>query len=172
VRNKGGQAIDIFKHLSQHYETDFKKIWANKVSIGLKNFRKCLTKFGAGLVTKFHVDDNFRDSDNFSFTGSVDIDTTKTTGHAMVLVGVREDKLGQGWFLLQNWWEGKQFVEMTLEYLKSSNALLYFPLQKHTKVRDPLDASATTCIFTEEDFNDGGDDKEEDDYADEDASGA
>jgi hypothetical protein len=51
---------------------------------------------------------------------------------------------------------------MTLEYLKSSNALLLFPMQKHTKARKPLIGSTTNCRYTEAYFDDGGD--EEDDY--------
>jgi hypothetical protein len=45
-------------------------------------------------VTKFHVDDEFRNSDEWSFTGSVEVDTSKTSGHAMTLLGLREDKSG------------------------------------------------------------------------------
>jgi hypothetical protein len=63
-------------------------------------------------VTKFHVDEEFRDPDTFSFTGSVGIDAWTTN---LILVGVREDKPGQGWLLFQNWWEGKQILEMTLD---------------------------------------------------------
>ena len=47
-------------------------------------------------MTKFHVDEEFRDSDERNFTGSVDTDRSETTGHAMVLAGTREDKSGQG----------------------------------------------------------------------------
>jgi hypothetical protein len=79
-------------------------------------------------VSKFHVDENFRLANKFSFTGTVKVDPVKTTCRAMVLVGVREEKLGKCWLLAQNWWESKQFVEMTLENFKSSNAGLYFTL--------------------------------------------
>jgi hypothetical protein len=75
----------------------------------------------------------------------------------MVLVGVREDKSDQAWLLLQNWWEGKQFVDMTLEHLKSSNAVLFFPAQKRMKPREPLNASTTDYLYTEADIDDGGD---------------
>jgi hypothetical protein len=171
VRNKGGRAIDVFEHLSEHNSTTLKKIRADEHNFIAKDFYKYLTQFGAGLVTKFHVDDNFRNSSNSSFSGTVAIDKTKTTGHAMVLVGVRIEKSGQCWVLLQNWWEGKQFVEVTLEYLKSSNAFIYFTTDEHTKNRDLLTTSATDCLYTEADFDDGGDEEEED-YDDEDASDA
>lgn len=61
--------------------------------------------------------------------------------------------------------KSRQFVEMTLEYLQSSDAVLNFPTQKHTKSRDPSNASSTSYLYTEADFDDGGDEK--DDYDDE-----
>lgn len=84
-------------------------------------------------------------------------DTSKTTWHA--IVGVPEDKPVQCWLLLQNWWEGKHFLETTLEYLKSSNAELIFPLQEHMKARELLNAFTTQCLFTEADIDDGGDEE-------------
>jgi hypothetical protein len=169
VRNKGGNAIDVFEDLSEHPRSKYEEIPAYKDNITIEDYFQCLGIYGAGLVTKFHVDSEFRNSSNFTHTGSVDLDTSKATGHAMVLVGVREDKSGQGWLLLQNWWEGRQFLEMTLEYMKSSNAVLFFTQSKHTKVREPLDASSTNHLYTEVDFDDGGDedDDDEDDYVDE-----
>jgi hypothetical protein len=59
--------------------------------------------------------------------------------------------------LLQNWWEGKQFLEMTLEHLESGNAELIFPMQEHTKARELLNAYTTQSLFTEADIDDGGD---------------
>jgi hypothetical protein len=69
-----------------------------------------LAGHGAALVTKFHVNGEFRNCDNCSFTGSVDIDTSKTTWHAMVLVWECEriSWAKVGWLLLlQNRWDGK-----------------------------------------------------------------
>ena len=44
----------------------------------------------------------------------------------MALIGVRQDETGKLWFLLQNWWEAKQFVEMDEEYLEASGAIVSF----------------------------------------------
>lgn len=46
--------------------------------------------------------------------------------HAMVLIGMRVDESGQYWFLLQNWWRCKPFVEVTYEYLMAAGASLTF----------------------------------------------
>jgi hypothetical protein len=52
-----------------------------------------------------------------------------------------------------------QFVDMTLEYLKSSNAVLTFSCKKHMKPREPLNASTTDYLYTEADIDDGGDEE-------------
>ncbi len=47
--------------------------------------------------------------------------------HAMVMVGARRDAAsGQLFFLLQNWWPRKQFVEVDAAYLSACRALVYF----------------------------------------------
>ena len=138
----------------------------NAGDLGVSMCFKLLEESGAGLVTKFHVDDDFRDRDRgdkkFSHDGKVTLDPEKTSGHAMVLVGVREDTTGKCLLWLQNWWDYKQFVEMSLEYFRSSQSL-YFPAQKHKDVRIPL--TTTHCLFTEADIDDGGD--EDDDIMEE-----
>ena len=93
--------------------------------------REMLKQFGPALISHFSVFDDFLDpgiffcllfqsppslcdscfSAQFSFL-------MKPTGkyhgrHAMVLVGVREEN-GEKYFLVQNWWREKQFVEVFL----------------------------------------------------------
>ena len=41
-------------------------------------------------------------------------------GHALVLVGIRKDELNQVFFLMQNFWKNKQFVELRQDYLMAS----------------------------------------------------
>ena len=36
----------------------------------------------------------------------------------MLLVGIRKDEANQIFFLIQNWWERKQFVEIRKDYLQ------------------------------------------------------
>jgi len=48
------------------------------------------------------------------------------SGHAMLLVGVRYDReQSKVWCSMQNWWEGKQFLEMNLGYLRQSLGVIY-----------------------------------------------
>jgi hypothetical protein len=54
--------------------------------------------------------------------------TGKTIGfHAMVLVGHRYEKCkNKLYFLLQNWWKNKQFIEVDEDYLEISGANITF----------------------------------------------
>lgn len=94
-------------------------------------------KFGPGLVSSFTVLSEFRDGTNLVFHG--DPVGEEVGQHAMVLIGVRptsnEDNPA---FLLQNWWDRKQFVETDLEYLEGSNTALSFVKTPQTKVRENL----------------------------------
>jgi hypothetical protein len=161
LHDKGGQAIEVFDDLSTHPVKLNAKIKADDLTEDI--CFKYLHNYGAGLVTRFHVDDNFRLPGELSYDGQVEIDPNKKAGHAMVLVGVRKDLSGNCWILLQNWWTKKQFVEVTLQYLKSSYSVLFFPTQKHTEVRAPL--VTTNHMYTEADIDDGGD--EDDEWLDE-----
>ena len=97
---------------------------------------------GPALVHCFVVDENFKTAtakrvnghelELPCFTGRVKNDSFAEK-HAMALVGMR--KVGDTWrFLLQNWWPDLQLVEMTGEYLKSSEARLVFAIQDQNRI--------------------------------------
>ena len=44
----------------------------------------------------------------------------------MVLIGVREDAHGKKYYLVQNFWAKKQFLEISVEYLAASVSTIYF----------------------------------------------
>ena len=81
-----------------------------------------LRQYGIGLVSSFRVEPAFL-QDGTSYHGTV---TEREVGrHAMAVVGYREEG-GTHHFLLQNWWAGKQFVEVSEEYLSSSGTSVSF----------------------------------------------
>eukprot|EP00039_Didymoeca_costata_P025900 m.14497 g.14497 ORF g.14497 m.14497 type:complete len:110 (-) comp5110_c0_seq2:152-481(-) len=57
--------------------------------------------------------------------------------HAMVLIGARKSE-GKHYFLLQNWWKTKQFVEVDEEYLEYSQATVYFIKTPQTAIPSKL----------------------------------
>ena len=109
------------------------------------------------------MDKAFQASDRLSYDGLVIIDPIKKSGHAKVLVGARKERDG---LLMQNWWKGKQSVEVTLDYFKTSQSVLYFFTQEQKEVREPF--TVTSHNFTEADYADGGDDDTDDGEYDED----
>jgi len=89
-------------------------------------------KYGVGLVSGFQVHADF-------YNGSVHRHYGKPWGnfigsHAMALVGHRKDKNGTQFFLLQNWWKSKQFVELDESYLENCGASVYFVKTPQTTI--------------------------------------
>eukprot|EP01126_Amoeba_proteus_P040048 TRINITY_DN4251_c0_g1_i10.p1 TRINITY_DN4251_c0_g1~~TRINITY_DN4251_c0_g1_i10.p1 ORF type:complete len:273 (-),score=34.03 TRINITY_DN4251_c0_g1_i10:182-1000(-) len=88
--------------------------------------------YGPALVSRFEVHSDFYDDQNCHFHyGSPS--GQKIGYHAMVLVGYRE-KNNRCYFLLQNWWHKKQFVEVDKDYLVGSTAFITFIQTPQTKI--------------------------------------
>jgi hypothetical protein len=109
-----------------------------------------LKQYGPGLVTGFKVHPDFYATDakkvKHSHSGTP---TGSVVGcHAMALIGARTDKKQQ-WFLLQNWWKRKQFVEVSETYLKACNALVYFVKTPQMKI--PTKFPKQPRLFAEND---------------------
>jgi hypothetical protein len=78
----------------------------------------------------------------------------RTEFHAMVLIGMRKTKTGQYYFLLQNWWESKPFVEVSSEYIAYCGGIVSFvapAVLSEVKIHVPVemltmaDAVETDC---------------------------
>ncbi len=86
--------------------------------------KKHLELYGPGLVTGFQIEKDFQKSNQSKHHGKILGEIIGS--HSMVLVGFRQDELGNQFVLLQNWWKHKQFVECDAEYFSSSGATIYF----------------------------------------------
>jgi hypothetical protein len=83
-----------------------------------------LKKHGPGLVTGFRVFEDFIDTHIHTHNGEP---SGQYLGlHAMVLVGVRHDPVHGIIWLLQNWWVGKQLVEVNHTYFEACQAEIRF----------------------------------------------
>jgi hypothetical protein len=80
-----------------------------------------LRTYGPALVSGFRVHLDFMDASVHFHHGLPDTTKNAIGGHAMVLVGIRVDEAGKVYYLLQNWWPGKQFVEVSKEYMLASS---------------------------------------------------
>ena len=96
-----------------------------------------LEKYGPGLVSHFSAHDDILVDGRFSFSGEPA--GTDDGKHAMVLVGVRVDTEGGRWFLIQNWWRKKQFLEIREDYMTWCEVVMVFVLtpQRSTEARFP-----------------------------------
>ena len=98
--NKGGSSFSMLKFILTKGSNTFAS----------ENHTENLVRYGPGLVSYFEVYEDFRDNNKFSYSG---IPTGDSVGlHAMVLIGYRKDEHGKVFYLLQNWWKDKQFVEV------------------------------------------------------------
>ena len=83
-----------------------------------------LETYGPGLVSGFEVYEDFLNNNVHCHAG---IPVGEVVGlHSMVLIGFRVDSAGETYFLLQNWWKRKQFVEVDEEYFDYSDSTVYF----------------------------------------------
>lgn len=125
--NEGGSSTHILRSiLEPHSQTTYADV--ERAAEYLKNY-------GPALVNGFDVRKDFYNSPNkLSFDGDP---VGKHIGyHAMVLIGSRHDETGKEWFLIQNWWPGLQFVEMSASYLKKSDCTLYFVKTPQSHIPD------------------------------------
>jgi len=135
--NEGGDSHQFLKSILQPNS-------ALESNFGLVSGEALATLFdkhGPGLVSQFKVYDCFHKR------SSVHKHYGKPEGnyvglHAMTLVGHRKDeKKGLYFFLLQNWWKGKQFVEVDEVYLRECEAQFHFVATVQTEIPQPFASS-------------------------------
>ena len=79
------------------------------------------------LVSSFKVYSDFLNSKNVRFSGKPKTSDPKCPErHSMVLIGARKSTAGEYFFLLQNWWEGRYFIEVSGEYMSHCDAMITF----------------------------------------------
>lgn len=98
--------------------------------------KQALTNFsssrGPALVSNFASGKSFNNSDanKVTYQGRENDFKYKDSGekqrHAMILIGMHVDDDGMLWFLLQNTWKDKFFVEVSAEYFISCEGILRF----------------------------------------------
>eukprot|EP01125_Pyxidicula_operculata_P006549 TRINITY_DN2261_c0_g1_i4.p1 TRINITY_DN2261_c0_g1~~TRINITY_DN2261_c0_g1_i4.p1 ORF type:complete len:329 (+),score=32.76 TRINITY_DN2261_c0_g1_i4:103-1089(+) len=116
-------------------------LWLSTSDTHLDNFHRC----GVGMVSQFEVYEDFTNINVHKHYGNHS--GTFKGLHSMAFVGYRKDKDGNVFYLLQNWWKKKQFVEIDDEYLRLSGADIYFIETPQTCV--PRNYSQQTGKFIE-----------------------
>ena len=88
------------------------------------------------LVSGFKVFSYFQNSNDVSFIGKAVIKTRKGT-HVMVHIGSRISVEGY-FFLIQNWWQDRHFIEVSAEYMHHCGAIITSVNKTITMRRDDL----------------------------------
>ncbi len=117
---------------------DALRFWTGSSSGDLRYFQvedrsaaeleSCLRTHGPGLLSQVRVTDTLLDGVSFCLTGR-EGHSLQQWRHTMVLVGVRTSSTGSR-FLVQNWWDHKQFVEVDWCYLCHCEAEVTFLLHR------------------------------------------
>jgi hypothetical protein len=78
------------------------------------------------LISLFRVYPDFGETNAVSFSGlparQKMVALSDIERHSMVLIGARKTSEGEYFFLLQNWWEGRYFIEVSGEYMHHCEA--------------------------------------------------
>jgi hypothetical protein len=82
-----------------------------------------LKKRGPALAEVLGLHLDFQEPGKFAYRGPPVGDKS---GHAMTLIGVRQDEQRQVYYLLQNFWQTKPFVEEGQDYFLASGGKLMF----------------------------------------------
>jgi hypothetical protein len=82
------------------------------------------------LISLFRVYPDFGQTNAVSFSGlpakQKMVALSDIARHSMVLIGARKTSEGEYFFLLQNWWEGRYFIEVSAEYMHHCGAQITF----------------------------------------------
>ena len=117
------------------------------------------------LVSNFKVYNHFMAEGQYSYS-MADISTaeerqthstTALSAHSMLLIGARKDAHGQYYFLLQNWWDSKYFIEVTAEYLYYCRANMMYVTKDINSRRADLSVYTYVSPYAETTVDDGGD---------------
>ena len=131
--NRGGRSIGLLRSMGGLKRRELRSITIPRKSKSEESFKYMVDvvvenfeKDGRpALVSGFRVEGAFKDASILSHSGTVPESAAEDI-HAMLLIGARKTEDGTVYFLLQNWWSSKFFVEVTAEYLASAEATVTF----------------------------------------------
>ena len=126
--DKGGDAYDFLEQILVDKPKNL-----GIASMNDSYLMENLNKYGPALVAGFKVSTDFTNMNTWQHVGSWNENSIGR--HAMLLICHRKTEYGMR-YLLQNWWDQKPWIEVDLEYLNSSKALIYFIKESQTDMGD------------------------------------
>lgn len=100
--------------------------------VELDDIERCLIEFGPCLLGHFAVHRDFIDEKSQHHHRGVP-QGEEEGRHAMVIVGARRDSRSR-YFLLQNWWQRKQFVQVDEAYVRACGGRAFFVVTPQRRV--------------------------------------
>ena len=94
-----------------------------------------IQEYGPILVSEFQVYQDFLEENRFLYHGDSEDSEEGSVGmHSMLIIGYRKEN-DKVYYLLQNFWEKKQFIEVDGVYLKKCGATLYYVETSQNKIQ-------------------------------------
>ena len=88
------------------------------------------------LISSFRVHNCFHTSSEVSFSSIPETFEEGNRRHSMLLIGARISAEGEYFFLLQNWWQDRYFIEVSGQYMHHCGATMTF-IKKGITTRRP-----------------------------------
>jgi hypothetical protein len=131
--NNGGDSVWFLKQLGGLDGRDLLEMLASSPDEG--TVVRHLHAHGPALIATFETFEGFGGHTTHSFVGA---DYRQSAGlHSMAMVGYRRDDAGGVRFLVQNWWQSKQFFECDLAFLASRRARLVWVTREPPMPNNP-----------------------------------
>jgi hypothetical protein len=112
-QDTGGSSVNLLREILE----------PNSLVTPTSKFETHFKKYGPLLISGFVVHEDFLMENKHSHDDEPQGDVVGT--HAMIIIGTRRDTENRLWFLVQNWWDSKQFVEISKRYLVNSRAVCF-----------------------------------------------
>jgi hypothetical protein len=136
--NQGGDSFDFLqKILSDNLDDDDDAVEYTNRQLRKADLCQDLKNYGPGLVSGFHVSEEFKDMNVWQHVGKR---ANNFVGmHAILLIGYRIFKVEDGTmmirYLLQNWWKRKAYIEVDIDFLASSRCQVRFITKRQSEIR-------------------------------------
>ena len=160
VKNRGGNSQKTLKDICKLQEHQTKRYAIpDKDELPEAYAQTCEKVFmrvsnEPALVSVFTVFPDFKDATKVSFVGLPNFGDSDEK-HSMVLIGARKSTSGDYFFLLQNWWDTKYFVEVSGDCMYHCGALITFvnvPISRRVDLVTYMASYAETCVDTAETY--------------------
>ena len=141
----GGSTYELLRTFARSIEANDRSSYMPVMSISpSRATEELFIQYGPFVLSGFKVYNDFSSRNEVSYTDDSFPEGELIGLHAMLVIGIRTSSDGNHMFLVQNWWEEKQIVEMSSKYLENHNASFLFLMNFHLRDYKYIDITSTT----------------------------